>query len=56
MDDAEFLDQIRTKRDRLLGHDELSAKEWKSVRSLFQAEFAMTGFDRDTFDWGKVTQ
>lgn len=56
VNDAEFLDGIRTKRARLLGHDELSAKEWRSVRTLFQAEFALTGVDRDTFDWGIFSQ
>lgn len=56
MNDAEFLDGIRTKRARLLGHDELSAKEWQAVRALFQAEFALTGVDRDTFDWSIFDQ
>lgn len=56
MNDAEFLDGVRTKRIRLLGHGELSAKEWRAVRALFQAEFALTGVDADTFDWGIFSQ
>jgi hypothetical protein len=61
VNDAEFLDAIRTKRRRLLGHlgdgeGELSAKEWRAVRALFQAEFALTGVNRDTFDWGIFSQ
>lgn len=53
MNDAELLDNIRTKRNRLAGHDELSATQFQTLVSLIRAEMALTGAARD-FDWAKV--